>query len=144
MLWITYKYCQSSQVFNPYEPLYATWFLLVWLQKVAFSWFSNSRVTLNELIQMFFPIEISLWGFLEKKKNHFLRHSLFYFFFLFKILIQNSLHYIKRTFCWFLHRNEIHIEMHVLYHRQADFSLLVWFLSVIFMESFYFIPHFKS
>lgn len=64
-----YKYCQSSQVFNPYEPLYATWFLLVWLQKVAFNWFSNSQVTLNELIQMFFPIEISLWGFLEQKKK---------------------------------------------------------------------------
>lgn len=142
-----YKYCQSSQVFNPYEPLYATWFLLVWLQKVAFNWFSNSQVTLNELIQMFFPIEISLWGFLEqKKKKSFLRHSLFYFFFLFKILSQNNLHYINRTFCWFWHRNKMTTHKDACSLQQAG-----WFLStcmvlvcLICMESFYFILHFKS
>ena len=143
-----YKYCQSSQVFNPYEPLYATWFLLVWLQKVAFSCFSNSQVTLNWTD----PNVLSPWNISvrlsreKKKKNPFLRHSLFYFFFLFKILIQNNLHYINRTFCWFLHRDEMITQIDACSLQQAG-----WFLStymalvcLICMEGFYFIPHFKS
>ena len=131
---------------SPYMQLDFYWFgykkLLLVVSQIAKSpWI--------ELIQMSFPLEISLWGFLEQKKKKkipFLRHSLFYFFFLFKILIQNNLHYIHRTFCWFLHRDKMITQIDTCSLQQAG-----WFLStymalvcLICMESFYFIPHFKS
>ena len=130
---------------SPYMQLDFYWFgykkLLLVVSQIAKSpWI--------ELIQMSFPLEISLWGFLEQKKKKkipFLRHSLFYFF-LFKILIQNNLHYIHRTFCLFLHRDKMITQIDACSLQQAG-----WFLStymalvcLIYMESFYFIPHFKS
>ena len=130
---------------SPYMQLDFYWFGYKKLLLIG-SQIAKSQIDPNVLSHWNIFVRVSRAKKKKKKKKSFLRHSLFYFFFLFKILSQNNLHYINRTFCWFWHRNEMTTIKDTCSLQQAG-----WFLStcmvlvcLLCMESFYFIPHFKS